>query len=150
MAKCFYTQPQHCILEICYFYWLIVTLLPPHTYLDFIKKQWKVSNRSDSGSIELKEELWFSCLFFKYFYDSCLIQGPPRPDIARIGLNINSRWWEVIYGLLLPLRQACCTDVHLLMIYGQGTAGTVAFLYIGLHASWKGHSQCCQNAHEVF
>lgn len=25
------------------------------------------------------------------FYDLCLIQGPPRPDISRVGLNINSR-----------------------------------------------------------
>ena len=25
------------------------------------------------------------------FYDLCLIQGPPRPDIAKVALNINSR-----------------------------------------------------------
>ena len=83
------------------------------------------------------------------FYDLCLIQGPPRPDIARVGLNINSGCGEVIHGLLLPSRQDHCKDVTVLMIYGQGNTGTVAFLCIGPHVSRKGHIWYCQHAWEV-
>lgn len=39
---------------------------------------------------------------FQIFYDLCWIQGPPRPDIARVGWKINSGWWGVMYSLLLP------------------------------------------------
>lgn len=56
-----------------------------------------------------------------------------------------------MYGLLLPLWQACCKDVpvHMLMMYGQGAAGAVAFLCTGPHASWQGCLWCCQHALSV-
>lgn len=38
----------------------------------------------------------------------------------------------MIYGLFLPLQHAVCKDVYMLMIYGQGTAGAIALLALGL------------------
>lgn len=80
------------------------------------------------------------------FYDLCLIQGPPRPDIVRVGLNINSRHGEVIYILLFPLRQASCKDTHMLMIYGQGAATAVVLLSLGPCVSGQGHIWCRMHA----
>lgn len=55
-----------------------------------------------------------------------------------------------MYGLFLPLQQAYCKDVHMLMIYGQGTTGAVAFLCIGPHASGKGAFGVASMLHQGF
>lgn len=43
----------------------------------------------------------------------------------------------MIYGLFLPLQHAVCKDVYMLMIYGQGTAGAIALLALGLMCPGK-------------
>ena len=54
-----------------------------------------------------------------------------------------------MYGLLRPLWQAHCKNVHMLMIYGQGMAGAVAFLCTGAHASRQECIWYCQRALSV-